>query len=76
MKTEELLREIESLPVEERVRVADSVLKSLNPPESDIDRKWAEVAKRRLDEVKAGTVEPVSGQTVFDGVWKKTDHGA
>jgi hypothetical protein len=68
MKTEDLLREIESLPVEERARVADSVLKSLNPPESDIDRKWAEVAKHRLDEIKAGTVKPVSGQAVFYGV--------
>jgi len=71
MKTEDLLREIESLPVEERARVADSVLKTLNPTESEIDKKWAEVAKRRLDEIKAGTVKPVSGQDVFDEIWKR-----
>lgn len=59
MKTEDLLRKIESLPVEERARVADSVLKSLNPPESEIDKKWAEVAKRRLDEIRSGTIDPV-----------------
>ena len=71
MKTEDLLREIESLPVEERARVADSVLKTLNPTESEIDKKWAEVAKRRLDEIKAGTVKLVSGQDVFDEIWKR-----
>jgi hypothetical protein len=40
MKTEDLLREIESLPVEERARVADTVLKSLNPPESGLRGRW------------------------------------
>jgi len=71
MKTDDLLREIESLPVEERARVADSVLKTLNPPESEIDKKWAEVAKRRLDEIKAGSVKTESGQDVFDEIWKR-----
>jgi hypothetical protein len=71
MKTEDLLREIESLPVEERARVADLVLKTLNPTESEIDKKWAEVAKRRLNEIKAGSVEPVSGQAVFEEIWKR-----
>ncbi len=71
MKTEDLLREIESLPVEERARVADSVLKSLNPPEAEIDKKWAEVAKRRLKEVWSGTVKPISGEEVFEEIWKR-----
>lgn len=71
MKTEDLLREIESLPVEERARVSDSVLKSLNPPESGIDKKWAEVARRRLDEVQSGTVKPIPGDEVFEAIWKR-----
>jgi putative addiction module component (TIGR02574 family) len=71
MKTKDLLREIESLPVEERARVADSVLKSLNPPESEIDKKWADVAKRRLDEIRSGTIKPVSGEEVFEEIWKR-----
>lgn len=37
MKTADLLAAAISLPVEERVRVTDSLLKSLNPPEADID---------------------------------------
>ena len=71
MKTEDLLREIESLPVEERARVADSVLKSLSPPESEIDKKWAEVAKRRLEEIKSGAVKLVPGEDVFEEIWKR-----
>lgn len=71
MKTEDLLRELESLPVDQCARIADSVLKTLNPTESEIDKKWAEVAKRRLDEINTGAVHPVSGQDVFDEIWKR-----
>jgi len=44
MKTKELIAEAISLLIEERALVADSLLRSLNPPDPAIDRKWAEVA--------------------------------
>ena len=71
MNTKELINEAVSLPVEERALVVDSLLRSLNPPKSEMDKKWAAVAKRRLSELRSGTVEPVSGQEVFDNIWKK-----
>jgi len=40
--------------VEERTLVVDSLLRSLNPPDPEIDRKWAIVAKRRLEELRSG----------------------
>ncbi len=65
MTTKELIDEVASLPVEERAMVADSILRSLNPPESDIDRKWAQVAQRRLAELRSGKVKPIPGERVF-----------
>jgi putative addiction module component (TIGR02574 family) len=67
----ELMEEVVSLPVEERAIVADSILRSLNPPESDIDRKWAQVAQRRLTELRTGKVKPVPGEEVFARIWKR-----
>jgi len=67
----ELIEEVASLPVEERAIVADSILRSLNPPESEIDRKWAQVAQRRLEELRGGVVQAVPGEQVFDKVWKR-----
>jgi putative addiction module component (TIGR02574 family) len=63
--TAEIIHEAESLPVEERTVVIDSLLRSLNPPDPEIDRKWAAVAKRRLDDLRSGRVKPVPGEEVF-----------
>ena len=71
MNTKELIDEVVSLPVEERVRVADSILRSLNPPESAIDQQWASVAQRRLCELRSGGVHPIPGDEVFARVWKQ-----
>ncbi len=63
--TAEIIHEAESLPVEERTLVVDYLLRSLNPPDPEIDRKWAAVAKRRLEELRSGRVKPVPGEEVF-----------
>jgi len=73
MNTKELIDEAVSLPVEERALVVDSLLRSLNQPESEIDKIWATEAKRRLTELRSGLVDAVPGQKVFDEVWERFD---
>ena len=63
--TEEIIQEATSLPVEERSIVVDSLLRTLNMPDPDIDKEWAVVAKRRLAELRSGRVNPVPGDQVF-----------
>ena len=70
MTTKKIIEEALSLPVDERAIIADSLLRSLNKPDPDIDVKWAEKAKRRLHELRSGKVTPVSGDTVFEKVLK------
>ncbi len=73
MKTKDLIDEVVSLPVEERALVVDSLLRSLNQPESEIDKKWATVAKLRLAELRAGSVDAVPGPEIFERIWKRFD---
>ena len=53
MRPKELIAGAISLPVEERAILVDSILRSLNSPEADIDRQWITEAERRLEEVRA-----------------------
>lgn len=71
MTTKELIEEAVSLPVEDRALVAESILRSLNAPETAIDRRWAKVARRRLAELRSGKVRPVPGEEVFARVWER-----
>ena len=68
IKTAELIDEMASLPVEERARVADTLLRSLNAPASAIDSAWMKVAQHRLDELRSGCVETVPGDAVFERI--------
>ncbi len=61
----EIIQEAESLPVEERVMVIDSLLKTLKHPSSEIDVEWAKVAKRRLSELRDGSVKAVPGKVTL-----------
>jgi putative addiction module component (TIGR02574 family) len=66
----EMIREAESLPVEERAKLVDSLLRSLNPTDAAIDRKWLAMAKRRLEELRSGKVKAVPADVVFAEVQK------
>jgi putative addiction module component (TIGR02574 family) len=70
MKTKDLIAEAISLPIEERARIVDSLLKSLNSPEEAIDQKWAATAKERLKEIRSGKVETIPGDEVFAKILK------
>lgn len=67
----EIIQEAESLPVEERVMVIDSLLQTLNPPLAGVDLEWAQTAKRRLAELRSGHQEAIPGDAVFDRIRKR-----
>jgi len=48
MKAETLISEAVSSPVEERALVVESLLASLNKPESSVDSKWFKVAQKSV----------------------------
>lgn len=71
MKTTDLIAEAISLPVEERALMVESLLQTLNAPETDLDAAWLVVARRRLDELRSGTVATVPGEAVFERLMRR-----
>ena len=71
LSKQELIEEVLLLPIEDRAYIIDSLIQSMNPIDSDIDRKWLEVSKKRLNELKSGEVKGVPGDEVFNKIWKR-----
>lgn len=60
MNAKEMINEIEALPVEDRIIVAEMALRSLNVPDRERDMEWATVANRRLSDIREQHNETVS----------------
>lgn len=60
MSTDELLAEALRLSRRERARLAHELLGSLDEPEEEVVRAWAEELQRRSQEAAEGRVESVA----------------
>lgn len=67
-KIKDIIREVSELPVEDRAMVIDSLLRTLNMPNPEIDQAWSETAKRRLAELRSNRVHPIPGNEVFSRI--------
>jgi len=61
----EFIEEALALPVEQRAQIADILLRSLNRTDPQIDAQWADVAARRLAEIRSGVAKTTRGDEVF-----------
>jgi len=71
LKTDELISEAISLPVELRAQLVEELLKSLNPSQAEIDALWATEAERRVAEIEAGKVQLIPSEQVFAELRKR-----
>ena len=71
MNTLALINEVTELPIEDRALLAQTLLLSLNKPEKKVDSKWADIANKRLEALRNGTVEAIDGEEVFDTIWQR-----
>ncbi|GAF96327.1 unnamed protein product [marine sediment metagenome] len=68
IKTDELISEAISLPIDIRTQLINRLLVSLNPERRDIDEFWMKEAEERLKDIKTGKVKTVSGEQVFQEI--------
>jgi putative addiction module component (TIGR02574 family) len=65
MNIETIRKEALSLPVEERARLAEQLLSSLDDlSEAEIDQLWLREAARRAEEMDQGLVERIPAEVV------------
>lgn len=64
--SEELAVKIKSLPDTEKIELVDSILKQLDRPNPEIDRIWADEARKRWQAYKLGKTETVPYDRIMD----------
>jgi putative addiction module component (TIGR02574 family) len=61
----DVFREAFELPEDQRATLAGLLIESLElPPEPDVEEAWAEEAKRRWQEIEAGSVPTIPWEEV------------
>lgn len=63
--TEKLAKEILDLPDVEKLQLLEAILTDLDKPDPEIDKVWAEEARKRWAAYKAGKVPTVSYEAVM-----------
>jgi putative addiction module component (TIGR02574 family) len=61
---EKIAEEMRELPDVEKLRLVDTILSDLDKPDPEIDRVWADEARKRWTAYKAGRVPTVSYESV------------
>jgi putative addiction module component (TIGR02574 family) len=62
---DELSRKARALPPEERIRLAEELLSSVQDSDEEVEAAWAEEIERRLEEVENGTAKLIPAEEVF-----------
>jgi putative addiction module component (TIGR02574 family) len=65
MSNVEILEKALRLPPEERFVIVEGLLRSLDVPDPDLDRIWADEAERRLEAYRNGKLSAIQIEEVF-----------
>jgi len=71
IKIDELISEVESLPIDIKTLLIEKLLESINPSQKEIDSLWAIEAEKRIEEIKNGNINTIPGEQVFKEVKDK-----
>jgi len=66
ISADKLVEEIKSLPDVEKLRLVDAILSDLDRPDPELDRIWAEEARKRWIGYKSGLIPSLSYQEVME----------
>jgi hypothetical protein len=70
---EELLSEIELLPIDLKREIVDRILTSITPINNDIDLLWIEEANERKRAIETNEISLISGSEVFQKITKRLE---
>ena len=64
----ELTERAKALPPEDRARLAEALLATLEPLDAEVEAAWHAEIRKRIDEIEDGTVQLVPAEQAFEQV--------
>jgi putative addiction module component (TIGR02574 family) len=72
--TTKLTEELLSLPSEERIRIVETLLESLNAPvDMELVQAWSRETEHRIEELDSGATQSIPGEEVFAEIRHRLD---
>lgn len=68
MNTQSIIQEASKLSLEDKALIIDSLIQTLEPMDTDIEKEWTDLAQKRLAEITQGKAKIVSGSEVLEKV--------
>ncbi len=65
LNANQLLAEVDSMPIDLKTKLIDKLLRSLNPHSESIEALWKQEIDKRVDAIESGQVSLVDGNEVF-----------
>lgn len=65
LKQEQLLEEIDILPIDLKTKIVDKILASITPSNTAIDALWIKEAHKRKSDIENNNVTLIEGDEVF-----------
>ena len=62
---EELTARAKELPTEQRARLAEEILATLDPQDQEVDAAWDAEIRKRIEEIETGAVKTVPAEQAF-----------
>ena len=66
MRGKDILKEALNLEPVEKFIVVEGLLKSLDEPDSELDKIWADEAERRLEAYRDGKLKGITMEEIFN----------
>ena len=71
INTNQLLSEVDSLPLDLKTKLIDKLLSSLNPTQKNVEELWKKEIDLRVSTIETDTIELIDGNMVFQKIKEK-----
>ncbi len=71
INTNQLLSEVDSLPLDLKTKLIDKLLASLNPTQESVEKLWKKEIDARITSIESGKIDLIDGDDVFEKIKNK-----